>query len=127
MGGNLSFQELMFLPLTAKEYIEAQRVINMLQSRAIEIIQDTEGLNFVGIGLEGGIVAFYAEEEFDFLPERALRVAVQAIEEWGFVRTGCLPRPDPAASELSNAFREKTGEKESIHQYSFWKAEDPRS
>ena len=26
MGGNLSFQELMFLPLTAKDYIEAQRV-----------------------------------------------------------------------------------------------------
>lgn len=62
MGGNLSFQELMFLPLTAKDYIEAQRVINMLQSRAIQIIQDTEGLNFVGIGLEGGIVASYAKE-----------------------------------------------------------------
>ena len=37
MGGNLSFQELMFLPLTAKDYIEAQRVTNMLQSRAIQI------------------------------------------------------------------------------------------
>ena len=34
MGGNLSFQELMFLPLTAKDYIEAQRVTNMLQTRA---------------------------------------------------------------------------------------------
>ncbi len=80
MGGNLSFQELMFLPLTAKDYIEAQRVTNMLQSRAIQIIQDTEGLNFVGIGLEGGIVASYAKQECDFLPEeRALRVAVQAI------------------------------------------------
>ncbi len=128
MGGNLSFQELMFLPLTAKDYIEAQRVTNMLQSRAIQIIQDTEGLNFVGIGLEGGIVASYAKEEGDMLPEeRALRVAVQAIEECGFVpdRDVCLAL-DSAASELSNAYREKTGEKESIGQYLFWRAEDPR-
>jgi len=128
MGGNLSFQELMFLPLTAKDYIEAQRFTNMLQSRAIQIIQDTEGLNFVGIGLEGGIVGSYAKAETDLLPEeRALRVAVQAIEECGFVpdRDVCIAL-DSAASELSNAYREKTGEKESIGQYLFWRAEDPK-
>jgi enolase len=128
MGGNLSFQELMFLPLTAMDYIEAQRVTNMLQSRAIQIIQDTEGLNFVGIGLEGGIVASYAREKNDLLPEeRSLRVAVQAIEECGFVpdRDVCLAL-DPAASELSNAYREKTGEKQSVGQYLFWRAEDPK-
>ena len=128
MGGNLSFQELMFLPLTAKDYIEAQRVTNLLQSRAIQIIQDTEGLNFVGIGLEGGIVASYAKEKGDLLPEeRSLRVAVQAIEECGFVpdRDVCIAL-DPAASELSNAYREKTGEKESVGQYLFWRAEDPK-
>jgi len=128
MGGNLSFQEFMFLPLTAKDYIEAQRFTNMLQSRAIQIIQDTEGLNFVGIGLEGGIVGSYAKAETDLLPEeRALRVAVQAIEECGFVpdRDVCIAI-DPAASELSNAYREKTGEKESIGQYLFWRAEDPK-
>ncbi len=128
MGGNLSFQELMFIPLTAQDYIEAQRVTNMLQSRAIQIIQDSEGLNFVGIGLEGGIVASYAREKGDLLPEeRALRVAVQAIKECGFVpdRDVCLAL-DPAASELSNAYREKTGEKESVGQYLFWRAEDPR-
>ena len=128
MGGNLSFQELMFLPLTAQDYIEAQRVTNLLQSRAIQIIQDTEGLNFVGIGLEGGIVASYAKEKGDLLPEeRALRVAVQAIEECGFVpdRDVCLAL-DPAASELSNAYREKTGEKGSVGQYLFWRAEDPK-
>lgn len=128
MGGNLSFQELMFLPLTAKDYIEAQRVTNMLQSRAIQIIQDTEGLNFVGIGLEGGIVGSYAKAETDLLPEeRALRVAVQAIAECGFVpdRDVCIAL-DSAASELSNAYREKTGEKESIGQYLFWRAEDPK-
>ena len=69
MGGNLSFQEFMFLPLTAHDYIEAQRVTNLLQNRAIQIIQDTEGLNFVGIGLEGGIVASYAREKDDMIPE----------------------------------------------------------
>ncbi len=128
MGGNLSFQEFMFLPLTAQDYIEAQRMINMLQGRAIQIIQDSEGLNFVGIGLEGGIVASYARGKNDLLPEeRALRVAVQAIEECGFVpdRDVCLAL-DPAASELSNAYREKTGEKESIGQYLFWRSEDQR-
>ena len=128
MGGNLSFQELMFIPLTAQDYIEAQRVTNLLQSRAIQIIQDSAGLNFVGIGLEGGIVASYAREEGDLLPEeRALRVAVQAIEECGFVpdRDVCLAL-DPATSELSNAYREKTGEKNSIGQYLFWRAEDPK-
>jgi len=128
MGGNLSFQEFMFLPLTAQDYIEAQRVTNMLQGRAIQIIQDTEGLNFVGIGLEGGIVASYARGKGDDLPEeRALRVAVQAIEECGFVpdRDVCIAL-DPAASELSNAYREKTGEKESVGQYLFWRAEDPK-
>ncbi len=128
MGGNLSFQEFMFIPLTAQDYIEAQRVTNMLQSRAIQIIQDSEGLNFVGIGLEGGIVASYAREKGDLLPEeRALRVAVQAIEECGYVpdRDVCLAL-DPAASELSNAYREKTGEKDSVGQYLFWRAEDPK-
>jgi enolase len=128
MGGNLSFQELMFLPLTANDYIEAQRVTNLLQNRAIQIIQDTEGLNFVGIGLEGGIVASYAREKNDILPEeRALRVAVQAIQECGFVpdRDVCLAL-DPAASELSNAYREKTGETGSVGQYLFWRAEDPK-
>ena len=128
MGGNLSFQELMFMPLTARDYIEAQRVTNALQSRVIQIIQDSEGLNFVGIGLEGGVVASYARRVGDLLPEeRALKVAVQAIEECGFVpdRDVCLAL-DPAASELSLAYREETGEKESIGQYLFWRAEDPR-
>ena len=54
-------------------------------------------------------------------------MAVQAIEECGFVpdRDVCLAL-DPAASELSNAYREKTGEKESVGQYLFWRAEDPK-
>ena len=128
MGGNLSFQELMFIPLTARDYIEAQRVTNALQSRVIQTIQDSEGLNFVGVGLEGGVVASYARRVGDLIPEeRALKVAVQAIEECGFVpdRDVCLAL-DPAASELSLAYREETGEQQSIGKYLFWRAEDPR-
>jgi enolase len=128
MGGNLSFQELMFLPLTAKDYIEAQRITNALQTRVMQIIQDSEGLDFVGIGLEGGVVASYAKRKGELIPEeRALKVAVQAIEECGFVpdRDVCLAL-DSAASELSKAYREKTGEADSIGQYLFWRAEDPK-
>ncbi|MFH2204708.1 MAG: hypothetical protein ABIJ96_16460 [Elusimicrobiota bacterium] len=128
MGGNLSFQEMMFIPLTAQDYIEAQRVTNALQSRVIQIIQDSEGLNFVGIGLEGGVVASYARGEDDILPEeRALKVAVQAIEQCGFVPDrDVVLALDSAASELSIAYREQTGERESIGQYLFWRAEDPK-
>lgn len=128
MGGNLSFQELMFIPLTARDYIEAQLVTNTLQSRVIQILQDSEGLNFVGIGLEGGVVGSYARRAEDLIPEEhALKVAVQAIEECGYVpdRDVCLAL-DPAASELSVAYREATGEKDSIGQYLFWRAEDAR-
>ncbi|MFA6318413.1 MAG: hypothetical protein WC943_13475 [Elusimicrobiota bacterium] len=128
MGGNLSFQELMFIPLAAKDYIEAQRITNALQSRVIQIIQDSEGLNFVGIGLEGGVVASFTREDCDILPEeRALRVAVQAIEECGFVPDrDVVLAMDPAASELSKAYREQTGEADAVGQYLFWRAEDPK-
>ncbi|MBI4422761.1 MAG: hypothetical protein HY554_03485 [Elusimicrobia bacterium] len=129
MGGNLSFQEFMFIPLAAKDYIEAQRITNALQTRVIQIIQDSPGLNFVGIGLEGGVVASYARGEGDILPEeRAFKVAVQAIEECGFVpdKDVCLAL-DAAASELSKAYRDQTGEKESIGQYQFWRAEEPKT
>lgn len=129
MGGNLSFQELMFIPLAAKDYIEAQRITNALQTRVIQIIQDSPGLNFVGIGLEGGVVASYTRGADDGLPEeRAFKVAVQAIEECGFVpdRDVCLAL-DAAASELSIAYREESGEKESIGQYRFWRAEEPKT
>lgn len=129
MGGNLSFQELMFIPLAAKDYIEAQRITNALQTRVIQIIQDAPGLNFVGIGLEGGVVASYTRGEHDILPEeRAFKVAVQAIEECGFVpdKDVCLAL-DAAATELSKAYRDETGEQESIGQYMFWRAEDPKT
>jgi len=128
-GGNLSFQEFMFLPLSAENYVEAQRMTNALQSRVIQIVQDSEGMNFVGIGLEGGMVGAYSKRPEDAIPEeRALKVAVQAIEECGFVpgRDVALAL-DPAASELSIAFREHQGRSDAVGQYFFWRAEEPKT
>ena len=127
-GGNLSFQEFMFLPLSGGDYIEAQRMTNALQSRVIQIVQDSEGMNFVGVGLEGGMVGSYAKQEDDAIPEeRALKVAVQAIEQCGFVPgVDVALALDPAATELAIAFREETGQSDAIGQYSFWRAEEPK-
>ena len=36
------------VPLSAGDYVEAQRMTNALQSRVIQIVQDSEGMNFVG-------------------------------------------------------------------------------
>jgi phosphopyruvate hydratase len=127
-GGNLSFQEFMFLPLSATDYVEAQRMTNALQSRVIQIVQDSEGMNFVGIGLEGGMVGGYSRRAEDACPEeRAVKVAVQAIEECGFVPGKDVALAlDPACSELSIAYREHTQKSDAIGQYFFWRAEEPR-
>ncbi len=126
-GGNLSFQEFMFVPLSAENYVEAQRMTNALQTRVIQIVQDSEGMNFVGIGLEGGMVGGYTRQADDACPEeRALKVAVQAIQECGFVPGQDVAIAlDPAASELEIAFREQTGQTDAIGQYYFWRAEEP--
>jgi len=127
-GGNLSFQEFLFVPLTASDYIEAQRVTTTLQTRVIQIAQDSEGLNFVGVGLEGGMVGSFSKRAEDLIPEEhALKVAVQAIEECGFIPgVDVAIALDPAASELSLAFREHTGRSDAVGQYFFWRAEEPR-
>ncbi|OPX22865.1 MAG: hypothetical protein B1H04_04455 [Planctomycetales bacterium 4484_123] len=127
-GGNLSFQEFMFVPLSAANYVEAQRMTNALQTRVIQIVQDSEGMNFVGIGLEGGMVGAYAKQADDAVPEeRALKVAVQAIEECGWVPgVDVALALDPAASELAIAFREHTGRSDAVGQYYFWRAEEPK-
>jgi len=126
-GGNLSFQEFMFVPLSAKDYVEAQRMTNALQTRVIQIVQDSEGMNFVGIGLEGGMVGGYTKQADDACPEeRALKVAVRAIEECGFVPgVDVALALDPAASELEIAYRELTGQEDAVGQYYFWRAEEP--
>ncbi|RKZ29131.1 hypothetical protein DRQ36_09295, partial [bacterium] len=127
-GGNLSFQEFLFVPLTATDYIEAQRITTTLQTRVIQIAQDSEGLNFVGIGLEGGVVGSFSKRPEDLIPEEhALKVAVQAIEECGFIPGKDVAIAlDHAASELSIAFREHTGRSDAVGQYVFWRAEEPK-
>ena len=128
-GGNLSFQEFMFLPLSASDYVEAQRMTNALQTRVIQIVQDSEGMNFVGIGLEGGMVGAYAKQADDECPEeRAIKVAVQAIKDCGFVPGKDVAMAlDPACSELSIMYREHTGKSDAVGQYFFWRAEEPKT
>ena len=126
-GGNLSFQEFMFLPLSAKDYVEAQQMIIALQNRVIQIVQDSEGMNFVGIGLEGGMVGAFSKQDDDRIPEeRALKVAMQAIEECGFIPgVDVALAIDAAASELNKAYRQQTGRADAVGMYSFWRAEEP--
>jgi enolase len=77
-GGNISLQEFMIVPI-AVDNVEAAEICNSVQNRAMQIIQNGEGMKFVGIGIEGGIVG-----TFDRYEERVLEVIVQAIEEAGY-------------------------------------------
>ncbi len=77
-GGNISLQEFMIVPIAVNN-VEAAEICNSVQNRAMQIIQNGEGMKFVGIGIEGGIVG-----TFDRYEERVLEVIVQAIEEAGY-------------------------------------------
>jgi len=81
-GGNISLQEFMIVPIAVNN-VEAAEICNSVQNRAMQIIQNGEGMKFVGIGIEGGIVG-----TFDRFEERVLEVIVQAIEEAGYEAGG---------------------------------------
>jgi len=120
---NISMQETMFLPIAWDNYEENQRITVELQTRLKEIIEAADGARVMGIGLEGGLAAFIEKDPDDILPEQRLwRMAKQAIEERGF-RPGqdVVLALDPALSELSNAYREKFEQPDSIGNYLFWR------
>lgn len=77
-GGNLTFQEFMIVPVAANAF-EAAEICNSVQDRATQIIQNSEGMKFVGVGIEGGIVG-----TFEGYEDQALDVLVQAITEAGY-------------------------------------------
>jgi len=81
-GGNISLQEFMIVPIAVNN-VEAAEICNSVQNRAMQIIQNAEGMKFVGIGIEGGIVG-----TFDRYEERVLEVIVQAIGEAGYEAGG---------------------------------------
>jgi len=125
---NISMQEMMFLPLCAKNYEEAQMITVALQTRLKEIIEKSEGARVMGIGLEGGLAPYISKGDTDIVPEQRMwRMAEQTIRDIGY-RPGddIAIALDPALSELSNAYREEFREEKKIGMYYYWRSEEKK-
>jgi enolase len=120
---NISMQEGMFIPLSAKTYEEAQEMTVKLQTRLKEIIESAPGAKVMGVGLEGGIAPYVDKEPQDRVPEQRMwRLMKQAILDCEYVPGKDVAIAlDPACSELENAYREETGQKDSVGMYRFWR------
>jgi enolase len=120
---NISMQESMFMPLSAKTYEEAQEMTVKLQYRLKEIIESAPGAKVMGVGSEGGIATYVDKESNDRVPEQRMwRMMKQAILDCEYVPgVDVAIALDPAASELENAYREETGQKDSVGMYRFWR------
>jgi enolase len=123
---NISMQEMMFLPLCARDYEEAQMITVTLQNRLKEVIEKSAGARVLGIGLEGGLAPYISREPGDIIPEQRLwRMAVQTIRDSGF-RPGedVAIALDPALSELGNAYRREFSQPDAVGMYHFWRSEE---
>ncbi len=120
---NISMQESMFMPLSAKTYEEAQEMTVKLQYRLKEVLESAPGAKVMGIGLEGGLAPYIDKEPQDRVPEQRMwRLMKQAILDCEYVPgVDVAIALDPAASELENLYREETGQKDSIGMYRFWR------
>jgi len=120
---NISMQESMFMPLSAKTYEDAQEMTVKLQYRLKEIIESAPGAKVMGVGSEGGIATYIDKEPQDRVPEQRMwRMMKQAILDCEYVPgVDVAIALDPAASELENAYREETGQKDSVGMYRFWR------
>lgn len=130
---NISMQEGMFIPLSAENYEEAQRMTVQLQYKLKEIIERTPGCRVMGIGLEGGLATFITKDPGDSVPEQKMwRLMKDTIEALGYTPgVHVAVALDPAASELQNAYNEaKYGdtpegkEKWEVGTYKFWRYTD---
>jgi len=120
---NISMQESMFIPLSAKTYEDAQEMTVKLQYRLKEIIESAPGAKVMGIGLEGGLSPYIDKEPQDKVPEQRMwRMMKQAILDCEYVPgLDVAIALDPAASELENAYRIETGQSDSVGMYRFWR------
>jgi len=120
---NISMQESMFMPLSAKTYEEAQEMTVKLQYRLKEIIESAPGAKVMGVGSEGGIATYVDKDPQDRVPEQRMwRMMKQTILDCEYVPgVDVAIALDPAASELENAYREETGQKDSVGMYRFWR------
>ncbi len=125
---NISMQESMFIPLSAKDYEEAQEMTVNLQNRLKEIIENEEGCTVKGIGTEGGVAAYIKKEASDTLPvQRLWRMQKQAIIDCGYVPGQDVAMAiDPAMSECQNAYREATGLEEAVGTYQAWRDKEQK-
>jgi enolase len=123
---NISMQEMMFMPLCAKNYEEAQMITVRLQTRLKQIIEKATGSRVMGTGLEGGLAPYISKEPSDTIPEQRMwRMAVQTIKDIGYVPGKDIVLAfDPALSELSNAYRIEFKQSDSIGMYFFWRSEE---
>ncbi len=123
---NISMQEMMFIPLCAHDYEEAQMITVALQTRLKQIIEKAEGARVMGIGLEGGLAPYITKEAGDVVPEQRMwRMAVEAIKDIGYVPgEDVVIAFDPALSELSNAYRKEFKQADNIGMYYFWRGEE---
>jgi enolase len=121
---NISMQESMFMPLSPKTYEDAQEMTVKLQYRLKEVIESAAGAKVMGIGLEGGLAPYIDKEDKDKVPEQRMwRLMKQTILDCGYVPgVDVAIALDPAASELENAYREETGQEDSVGMYRFWRA-----
>jgi len=120
---NISMQESMFMPLSPKTYEDAQEMTVKLQYRLKEVIESAPGAKVMGIGLEGGLAPYVDKDPEDKVPEQRMwRMMKQTILDCGYTPgIDVAIAMDPAASELENAFREETGQEDSIGMYRFWR------
>ena len=120
---NISMQESMFMPLSAKTYEDAQEMTVKLQYRLKEIIESAPGAKVMGVGLEGGIAPYIDKEPADQVPEQRMwRFMKQAILDCEYVPgVDVAIALDPACSELENAYRDERGEPDSVGMYRFWR------
>ncbi|MFZ1947127.1 MAG: hypothetical protein WAW06_06240, partial [bacterium] len=130
---NISMQEGMFIPLSAENYEEAQRMTVQLQYRLKEIIERTPGCRVMGIGLEGGLATFITKDPTDTVPEQKMwRLMKDTIEDLGYTPgVHVAVALDPAASQLQDAYNiVKYGEtpeardKWEAGSYRFWRYTD---
>ena len=120
---NISMQEGMFMPLSAKTYEDAQEMTVNLQGRLKEIIESAPGAKVMGVGLEGGIAPYIDKEPQDQVPEQRMwRLMRQAILDCEYAPgVDVAIALDPAASELENLYREETEQPDSVGMYRFWR------
>ncbi|MFC1675242.1 putative PEP-binding protein, partial [Candidatus Omnitrophota bacterium] len=121
-NSNISFQESMFMPVGAKNPMEAQEWTVRLQRKLRDLIDSDEypGCFYCGVGSEGGISVFIKPDPGDILPIQKLwRIARRAIVECGLTPgEQVMIALDPALSELEKAFRKLPGQaKDAIGKY----------